>query len=388
MRNRKNIDNQGVSTGIWDQNREMPKLTNLAFQALERMYDTESKLFAFNWDRKLKRLGPISERYSIIAAIGLQSANMRGANIPFSVPDILSSLLNRLPAIEKRGPGDLSLLLWVFSLAHAGIEKRILELLIPDNRFHILLKDLHSRPIVESAWTLTCFSFLYRNGYDKLVTAELCESIADVIMDAFNQETCLFSYCTPKNHFRTFFGYRNEFGNFASQAYSIYALSTYYQASGNEEALSIARRCADKICSFQGPYGQFWWIYNAKRGTIADKYPVFSVHQDGMGPMALKKLATVSKKDYSDSIKKSFDWLYGTNEMGISMILWEEGVILRCIQRRAPLSKLSYHLNMMRSRFHMPCVKNDNRLPIGGLEILNETRPYHMGWMLLFFYDS
>jgi hypothetical protein len=352
------------------------------------MYDKESRLFVFNWDLKKKKLGPISERYSTIASIGLQSAKLRGIDLPFSVSDILKELLCRVRAMEQRGPGDLSLLLWAFSLLHGEIEKKVMERLIPGKKLHVLIEGLRKRPIVEAAWALSAFSYLYRNGFRNCLIPQACESIANIIIDAFNQETHIFSYMSQKKGFKTIFGYHRGFGNFASQSYSIYGLSSYYQATGDDRALRVALNCSNKICSLQGPYGQFWWIYNAKRGTIADKYPVFSVHQDGMGPMALKKLATVSKRDYSDFIKKSFDWLYGNNEIGISMIQWEEGVILRCIRRRAPLSGLSYHFNMMRSRFHLPSIKNDNRRAIGGLEIRNETRPYHMGWMLLYFYDD
>ncbi|MGQ9722577.1 MAG: hypothetical protein ACUVXA_14790 [Candidatus Jordarchaeum sp.] len=383
-----NNKNVNANPPLWNYKTEIPKLTNLAFRALDLMYDKKSRLFVFNWDRNKRKLGPISERYSAIAAIGLQSAKLRGIDIPFSVSEILKELLCRINAMEERGPGDLALLLWAFSLLYGEIEEKVMERLIPDKKVNVLIEELRKRPVVEAAWTLSAFSYLYKNGFRNSLISQACESIADIIIDAFNQETHIFSYVSKKQGFKKILGYHREFGNFASQSYSIYGLSTYYQATGDDRALKVALNCSNKICSLQGPHGQFWWIYNVRRGTIADKYPVFSVHQDGMGPMALKKLSIVSKRDYSDFIEKSFDWLYGNNEMGISMILWEEGIILRCVQRKAPLSELSYYLNMVRSRFHLPSVKNDNQLALGGLEILNETRPYHMGWMLVFFYDS
>ena len=376
------------SPPVWNYETEIPKLTDLAFRALDSMYDKKSRLFVFNWDRNKKKLGPISERYSIIATIGLQSAKLRGIDIPFSLSEILKGLLCRINAIEQRGPGDLSLLLWAFSLLYGEIEKKVMERLIPGKRLHILIEGLRKRPIVEAAWALSTFSYIYRIGFRNSLISQACESISNIILDAFNRETHIFSYTAPKQGLRTIFGYHREFGNFASQSYSIYGLSAYYQATGDDRALKAALNCSNRICSLQGPFGQFWWVYNARRGTIADKYPVFSVHQDGMGPMALKKLSIVSKRDYSKPIKKSFGWLYGINELGSSLILWEKGIILRCIQRKTPLSKFFYHLNMLRSRFYLSRIKNDNRMSIGGLEILNETRPYHMGWMLLFFYDS
>lgn len=104
--------------------------------------------------------------------------------------------------------------------------------------------------------------------------------------------------------------------------------------------------------------------------------------------MALAKLTRVGKKDYAENVARSFSWLYGDNELGVSMINWEKHWIIRAIQRKRAFYQSSYHLNLLRSRFSLKGIRSEKKLAFGGMETLNETRPYHMGWMLLYFYDD
>ena len=71
----------------------------------------------------------------------------------------------------------------------------------------------------------------------------------------------------------------------------------------------MAIETADALCRLQGPAGQWWWIYDVERGTPAIRYPVYSIHQDAMGPMALLavSLASEHKRDYTDAIWKSLN---------------------------------------------------------------------------------
>jgi len=373
----------------WNRTAEMPRLTSLALRALERMFDSETKLFVFNWNVDSNTLGPISERYSAMAAIGLVAAKTRAIDVSLPVNDVIHALLGRLDAMEQRGPGDLALLLWAHVLARGEAPPPVLDRLLPGGNIERLIEKLRTQQLASIAWTLAAFSTLYRKADQRSLVAETCERIADLLRSAFDLRTHLFRYhIARESGTEARFGYHRSFGNFAVQSYPIYALSAYYQATGDERALRAAQWCADKICALQGPQGQWWWIYNVNRGTIADKFPVFSVHQDGMGPMALGKLARVAGRDYSGPIARSFHWLYGDNELGVPMIDFERHWILRAIQRKPLFYQPAYHWNLLRSRFSAHGLPGDSRLAFGGMETLNETRPYHMGWMLLSFYDD
>ena len=373
----------------WDEQAERPRLTALALHALERMYDSKSNLFVFNWNVETGEKGPLSERYSAMAAIGLLAAKARGIVVSLPVHDVIQALLGRLEGLEKRGPGDLALLLWAHACAHGEACAPVMQRLLPGGKLEPLLEQLRTQQLASIAWTLAAFVALYRKLQPNPFLAHVCESIADLLCTAFDLRTHLFRYHIARDRRgRSLFGYHRSFGNFAVQSYPIYALAACHEVMGNERALRVARWCADKICSLQGPQGQWWWIYNVDRGTIADKFPVFSVHQDGMGPMALGKLSRAGSSDYSEFIARGFQWLYGINELGVSMLDWKNHWILRAIQRTPLFYKASYHANLLRSRFSSRGVDNDSSPPRGGLETLKETRPYHMGWMLLYFYDQ
>lgn len=376
-------------SSVWQCDKECPRLTNLALRALERMFDRDSGLFVFSWNVDSNQLGSVSERYSAMAAIGLHAAKARGVDVPFDLSALVKALHGRQDALEARGPGDLALLLWAHVLIHNDAPADVLDRLLPGGQLDPLLAKLRTQQLASIGWTLAAFSVLYRKIEHNSFIEHVCESIADLIRSAFDLRTQLFRYHIERERqTESLLGYHRAFGNFAVQSYPIYALAAYYQATKDERALRAARACAEKICSLQGPQGQWWWIYNVNRGTIADKFPVFSVHQDGMGPMALAKLQRVGGGDYEENIARSFQWLYGDNELGVPMINWEKHWIIRAIQRKPPFYQPAYHLNLLKSRFNTRGVASDDRRAFGGMETLNETRPYHMGWMLLYFYDD
>ena len=130
---------------------------------------------------------------------------------------------------------------------------------------------------------------------------------------------------------------RGRVGTFADQAYPIYALSRMAQAYDMDESLSRALRCADVICSAQGSLGQWWWHYDSEKGSVLGRYPVYSVHQHAMGPMALFALQDVSKRDYSEPIYRGLEWIEHKNELGCDMRDGEAKLVWRCIRPTPPL---------------------------------------------------
>src|SRR5207248_880072 len=92
---------------------------------------------------------------------------------------------------------------------------------------------------------------------------------------------------------------RGRIGTFADQVYPIYALTRFAQAFGEAKALACAVDCAEAICRLQGPLGQWWWHYDSRTGRVTSKYPVYSVHQDAMAPLALLPLGEIGARDFS-----------------------------------------------------------------------------------------
>jgi hypothetical protein len=171
---------------------------------------------------------------------------------------------------------------------------------------------------------------------------------------------------------------RGAIGSFADQIYPIYAMSKYAVAFRAEEASRRALKCADVLCSSQGELGQWWWLYHANTGKILSRYPVYSVHQQGMAPMGLFALEQATGQQFKHHVRKGLNWIYGTNELSMDMRDLTDNVIWRCILPKAKHSKYSnLILNIIGLTESQDVVK--------GLHPLLEDRPYELGWLLLAF---
>jgi hypothetical protein len=94
---------------------------------------------------------------------------------------------------------------------------------------------------------------------------------------------------------------RAHVGSFADQVYSTMGLARLSVAENDTEALAAANASAERICALQGPAGQWWWHYDARNGSVVEGYPVYSVHQHAMGPMALLDLREAGGVDHMRS---------------------------------------------------------------------------------------
>src|SRR5262249_20345113 len=132
---------------------------------------------------------------------------------------------------------------------------------------------------------------------------------------------------------------RGSIGSFADQVYPIYAMTRLAQACDTQEPLARALDCAHAICHAQGPLGQWWWHYHARRGHVVRRYPVFTVHQDGMAPMALFALGQATGQNFSRHIYKGLQWDFGNNELAQDMRDESTNLIWRSIFPK-PKSKM------------------------------------------------
>ena len=175
--------------------------------------------------------------------------------------------------------------------------------------------------------------------------------------------------------------------SFASTVYPTIGLAYYARAAGSAPALEAARRAADALCRLQGPQGQWWWICDAATGAPVVRYPVYSVHQDGMGPMALLAvcLAGGPKDEYLRAAARSVAWLESRPELpGEPLIEPDRGAVWRAIQRDRPDRTGGFGLGR-RERFRMNLAAwtglPDTR-PWSTGYVCEECRPYHLGWIL------
>ena len=174
---------------------------------------------------------------------------------------------------------------------------------------------------------------------------------------------------------------RGHIGCFADQVYSTQGLARLSLAVGDPAALAAAEACAAAICRLQGPEGQWWWHYDVRNGTVVEGYPVYSVHQHAMAPMALLDLREAGGTDHLQSVVRGLAWLDQRNEAARSMVSEADNVIWRKVARREP-KKLVRGVSATTTAI-MPGLK------LAGLDVIfppgqidHECRPYELGWLL------
>jgi hypothetical protein len=174
-------------------------------------------------------------------------------------------------------------------------------------------------------------------------------------------------------------------GFFDAQVYTILASLRRDALLNDPVARDVALTIARQIIHHQGPLGQWAWHYNVHTGGLVDRYPVYSVHQDGMAPMALLPLERALGLPTGEAVARGVEWLYGHNELGVRMIELDRSVIWRSIRRREPLRHVVYPLKVA-SFLGLASASLGTRLAYpAALEVDRELRPYHLAWALLAF---
>lgn len=174
---------------------------------------------------------------------------------------------------------------------------------------------------------------------------------------------------------------RAHIGCFADQVYPIQALARLYVADGGDGILAAAEACAERICALQGPAGQWWWHYDTRDGSVVEGYPVYSVHQHAMGPMALLELREAGGTDYTQAVIKGLGWLNEHPETPKSLVCFEKGVVWRKVARHEPnkmIRIVSAATTGLARGWKLPGI--DTLFPPGVIDY--ECRPYELGWLL------
>lgn len=347
------------------------RLRSLAVHSLLRMYRPEEQLFAFRLRRNAQSevLEGVSRRYTATALIGLAgedrhiAAEVLGNHSP---EEVCGRLIAELGESEELG--EAALTTWAARMLQHPRSRKAVEALRrmdPAGRAH---------PTVELSWALTALVV----GGSEATDMALAERIADALIGSFRHESGLFPHAPAKKGLSAL---RAHISCFADFVYPIQALSHYHQATGDAQAADVACRCAARMCQLQGPEGQWWWHFDARTGRVVEGYPVYSVHQDSMAPMALAAVAEACGRDYSESIAKGLAWLSDPPEISGSLIDAERNVIWRKVARREP-GRLVRGLQAAAGRLH-PAIRLpgvDTAFPPNSVDY--ETRPYHMGWIL------
>jgi hypothetical protein len=354
-----------------DRRTQILRLNHLSVQGLETMFDSRRKLFCQHVSQTGHGLvhEGTSHRYTLISLLGLRRLEAAGFESPISVTETLDHLLEDTAWVQNLG--DLGLLMWLCAQAAPD---RVHEI---DSAFR--LKDALARfPEARQRRTMELSWFLSGLAHWRLACPNAPSQIRDLAMESYrllksNQgEYGLFSHLADKKGFSGLM--RGRIGSFADQIYPVYALAKFSQAWGLSKASERALDCALTLCELQGPLGQWWWHYDAVTRRVLERYPVYSVHQDGMAPMALFALGEAVESDFSPWIFKGLQWIYGDNELEEDLCDSSAKMIWRSIHRKDYKKHWDAALALLAAR-----EDGDNHTD---LAVLRECRPYHLGWLL------
>jgi len=344
------------------------QLRDLAVGVLPNMYVPEEGRFVF----RLRRAGggTVAEgrslRYTAITSIGLATQPPEVAREVLG-GETLGSLCGRLASEAPRcdNLGDVALILWASAACgHGDVEAA-------RARLRALQPERGPHPSVEIAWVLTALSVDAETWWEGLA-----ERLADRLSAAAGTAG-VFPHVLGAS------GLRSHVACFADMVYPILALSLHHGRGGR--GIEAALRAAEVICQRQGPSGQWWWHYDTRTGRVLEGYPVYSVHQDSMAPMALLALQRASGHSYDGPLARGLEWLRSSPELdGGSLFDPDARTLWRKVARREP-GKLARTLQAGVSRLH-PRLRvpfTDTVLPPTSID--HELRPYHLGWVLYAF---
>lgn len=360
--------------GIFPEAKErLPALCDVAVEGLERM-----ALSGLRFSHTMRSLGnrngtgtrPEGDnlRYMIIAAQGLAwtpETTQRNVLHGHAAVDLVLSCVDQ--AGKLREPGAVALAAWAAGET-AG--------LFSADLFDILQDILADRRVVQTvscAWALTAALAARHLGDTREVQRLASRRLLDA--QAING---LFPHAMPAKAAGMA---RRHIGSFADQVYPIQALARLGYAENDKVALQAAEACAARIVSLQGSAGQWWWHYDIRDGSVVEGYPVYSVHQHAMAPMALLDLHEAGGCDHRDAVVRGLRWIDSHPETGEPLVSLEDCVIWRKVGRREP-PKLARSIaaltTALRTGWHLPWL--DIVLPPGKVD--RECRPYEFGWML------
>jgi hypothetical protein len=377
MRN-ESIQDDGIarSAKTSSPDRLVTEIIDLAKVGLPRMFDSERQLFCEALRREeggqLVQRG-ISHRYTMMALLGLHRLETSGSASPVSIAQVMDALTRDLGWIKFGG--DLGLLLWLCAVVDPG---RLDSLGAKLDLKNVLVryKDARQRSTTELAWILAGLSHAKLAGVSAIPELNSLSATVYGLLKANQGPHGIFGHLVTTSFLSG--RLRGRIGSFADQVYPIYTLTQFGQAYGDSEAIRCARDCAEAIVRLQGPLGQWWWHYDASTGQVLQRYPVFSVHQDGMAPMALFALGEATRTDFREPIYKGLAWISGNNELVHDLRDKSLGVIWRSLYRSANWKKY-------RDEFREFMRPGWTAKSGADLKILFECRPYHFGWLLYAF---
>ncbi len=347
-------------------------LLGIAVDCLARMYDDGAFAFRLDGHRGAEGGWQVaaagsSLRYTAIAALGLlrlPEQMQRRVLAGDSCRSLIGELGKRLDSMTSLG--DVALACWAAAEArHADLPHALSRLAEVD-------RPGRPRSVVDAAWVVSAL-VAARSQAD--VEAHLSRARGQLVAargaEAYPHAA---GYPVP--------WYRSHVGSFADQVYPVQALARLHASSDDPQALAIAEAVTAVICAAQGEAGQWWWHYDSRSGSVVEGYPVYSVHQHAMAPMALMDLADAGGQDHLGAVLRGLQWLADPPETAEELYLSEPPITWRKVARndyRKAVRGVRAASTRIRAGWRLQKLDRAFRPKV----VDHECRPYELGWLLM-----
>jgi hypothetical protein len=355
----------------------LPALNSLAVGALASLFDEKENLFS-RWlaptESGIRRETP-SRKLTAIALLGLARLSESGEKHPFDVSPINDAVWKDRSWV--RSIGDLGLLTWFTGAC------------CPDRLDHLLheydlSQALNDYSDARISRTTSLALFLAGIAHARLACPNTPWYLTDVAVETYHllETNCgeggiLGHAAVPKYRPQSVY---NRLGTFADQMYAIYAFTAFARAFQIEEPLALALSCANSIRNLQGEMGQWWYLYNKRSSHVVNRYPVFSLNQYGIAPLALLALEEATRQSFHESVYKGLAWTPGANELGDDLRDLDRHLMWDSIRPTRPIR------NYWEAALSLINVSSEPH--IESLRVQYEARPDHFGWLLYAFGSS
>ncbi|PST27150.1 hypothetical protein C7U60_02360 [Mesorhizobium plurifarium] len=306
---------------------------------------------------------------TLICLIGLDRAGIAAEDLGLPSERALAAAFDSL--LRQQAHGATGLAIWANAVLDGVAVHELFQ------RIDLSLDDgaefAERLTTMEVAWLASGLLHEMERGYSHRLAC-ITRSVVTALCSRFGERACLVSHSGATGPLQD--RLRRRLPNFADQIYTVQALALAAIVLQDERALLLSERIAGRLIELQGRLGQWWWHYDASTGQVAEGYPVYSVHQHAMAPMALMTLRAAGGSDHAAAIARSHSWLE-RNELDLDVVDPQTPAIWRDIERSEP-PVVSLGSKMLELAGH----RRDSEAPAAALRLNREIRPYEWGWCL------
>ena len=296
---------------------------DVALQGLSHLYNSSERTFF----EKLIRHGTDmnvtgrARAESLQVLLGLYEAYHYDIEVPFDLPVLTEYQVSDASSVASLA--QLGLSLWMTARSQPELLESLYQRVALSHALD-MFEDAAMGNTRALSWFLTGLSEIRLSDGEE---PEQLEELAFMTRQKLFLNYGGFGVFCHTHKRRLFTRITSKFGNFEDQVFGIYAFARFGRAFGDEQALNIARDCAECLINNQGELGQWWHSYEQASGTVVRKFPVRSVCQFGLAPLALYEVGELTGLPVLDAIEYGLAWVRGDNELNFDLLDRERSLI-------------------------------------------------------------